>query len=58
MNEESPDKSLSKIYVNLEKLKHKGDDFAFQIQENLKLIVSWFITSNLFFPMYLHVSYL
>ncbi|KAJ9686837.1 hypothetical protein PVL29_015612 [Vitis rotundifolia] len=40
VNQEAPDKSLSRIYVNLEKLKHKEDDFAFKIQERLRIIVA------------------
>ena len=57
MNQEAPDKSLSRIYVNLEKLKHSEDDFAFKIQERLRIIVSWIITSKLCFPICSHILY-
>lgn len=40
LSEESPDKSLSRVYVNLEKLKLDGDAFATQIEEKLRIIVA------------------
>uniref|UniRef100_A0A7N1A1N5 Diacylglycerol kinase n=1 Tax=Kalanchoe fedtschenkoi TaxID=63787 RepID=A0A7N1A1N5_KALFE len=40
LSEEAPDKSLSKIYINLEKLKLDGDEFATKIEEKLKIIVA------------------
>lgn len=40
MGEETPDKVLSRIYANLEKLKQNGDEFATKIQETLRIIVS------------------
>lgn len=40
MGEETPDKVLSRIYANLEKLKQNGDEFATKIQEKLRIIVS------------------
>ena len=45
MNQEAPDKSLNRIYVNLEKLKASEDELASKIQESLRIIVSWIITS-------------
>lgn len=41
LSEEAPDKSLSRVYVNLEKLKLDGDEFATKIEEKLRIIVSW-----------------
>uniref|UniRef100_A0A7C8YFP7 diacylglycerol kinase (ATP) n=1 Tax=Opuntia streptacantha TaxID=393608 RepID=A0A7C8YFP7_OPUST len=38
--EETPDKFLSKLYLNLEMLKQKGDELAFKIEENLRIIVA------------------
>ncbi|XP_021901091.1 LOW QUALITY PROTEIN: diacylglycerol kinase 5-like [Carica papaya] len=40
LGEEAPDKVLSRIYVNLEKLKNDGDEFAKEIQERLRIIVA------------------
>lgn len=40
LGDEAPDKVLHKIYVNLEKLKHNGDEFAGNIEKRLRLIVS------------------
>lgn len=40
LSEEAPDKSLSRVYVNLEKLKLDGDEFATKIEEKLRIIVS------------------
>lgn len=42
MLEEAPDKFLSKLYLNLEMLKQKGDELAFKIEEKLRIIVSLF----------------
>lgn len=41
LREEAPDKVLHKLYGNLERLKSNGDDFAAEIGNRLKLIVSW-----------------
>ena len=41
MGKEAPDKVLSRIYVNLENLKLKGDRIAIKVMEKLRLIVSW-----------------
>lgn len=38
--EEAPDKFLSKLYLNLEMLKQKGDELAFKIEEKLRIIVA------------------
>lgn len=43
MEEETPDKVLSRIYANLEKLKQNGDEVATKIQEKLRIIVSQII---------------
>lgn len=40
VEEEKPDTALRKIYLNLEKLKAKGDQYAAQIEEKLRIIVS------------------
>ncbi|CAL8139901.1 unnamed protein product [Prunus armeniaca] len=40
LGEETPDKVLSRIYANLEKLKQNGDGFATKIQEKLRIIVA------------------
>lgn len=40
LGEESPDKVLRRIYMNLEKLKLNGDEFARKIEKQLRLIVS------------------
>ncbi|KAG6657901.1 hypothetical protein CIPAW_04G122200 [Carya illinoinensis] len=40
LGDEAPDKVLHKIYVNLEKLKHNGDEFAGNIEKRLRLIVA------------------
>ncbi|CAM8922500.1 unnamed protein product [Rhodiola kirilowii] len=40
LSEEAPEKSLSRVYVNLEKLKLDGDEFATKIEEKLRLIVA------------------
>lgn len=40
LDDEAPDKVLRKIYVNLEKLKLNGDEFAGNIEKRLRLIVS------------------
>ncbi|XP_042519804.1 diacylglycerol kinase 5 [Macadamia integrifolia] len=40
LGEETPDQVLRRIYVNLEKLKLSGDDFAAEIQKRLRLIVA------------------
>ncbi|KAK9284958.1 hypothetical protein L1049_024140 [Liquidambar formosana] len=40
LGKEAPDKVLSRIYLNLEKLKLGGDDLAIKIQERLRIIVA------------------
>lgn len=40
LGQEAPDKVLSRIYANLEMLKHNGDEFATKIQERLRIIVA------------------
>ncbi|XP_078175485.1 diacylglycerol kinase 1-like isoform X5 [Carex rostrata] len=40
LGEEGPDKVLSRIYANLERLKNRGDRLAEYIQKNLRLIVA------------------
>jgi hypothetical protein len=40
LSEESPDKVLHRLYVNLERLKMEGDILAVQIWRTLRLIVS------------------
>lgn len=40
LGEEAPDKVLSRIFLNLERLKNEGDDLAIIIQEKLRIIVS------------------
>lgn len=38
--DQAPDKFLSALYLNLERLKQKEDELASKIQEKLRLIVS------------------
>ncbi|XP_047331318.1 diacylglycerol kinase 1-like [Impatiens glandulifera] len=38
--EETPDNVLRRVYVNLEKLKHNGDELASHIEEKLRIIVA------------------
>nr|XP_043607281.1 diacylglycerol kinase 5-like isoform X2 [Erigeron canadensis] len=40
LNEEAPDKVLNQLYLNLEKLKHDGDDLASEILKKLRIIVA------------------
>ncbi|KAK9156081.1 hypothetical protein Sjap_003561 [Stephania japonica] len=40
LGEETPDKVLNKLYVNLEKLKQSGDILALEIEKRLRLIVA------------------
>jgi diacylglycerol kinase (ATP) len=40
LGKEAPDKVLRRIYANLERLKHNGHEFAVNIEERLRLIVS------------------
>ncbi|CAN1231953.1 Diacylglycerol kinase 5 [Linum perenne] len=40
LGEKTPDEELRRIYVNIEKLKSGGDEFAAKIQERLKIIVA------------------
>ncbi|PON80545.1 Diacylglycerol kinase [Parasponia andersonii] len=40
LGEKAPDKELRRVYVNLERLKSEGDEFAKHIEENLRLIVA------------------
>lgn len=40
LSQEAPDKSLQRIYANLERLKYEGDEFASMVEERLKIIVS------------------
>ncbi|PKI35043.1 hypothetical protein CRG98_044558 [Punica granatum] len=40
LGQEAPDKSLQRIYANLQKLKNEGDDFASTVEERLKIIVA------------------
>ncbi|CAM9000099.1 unnamed protein product [Rhodiola kirilowii] len=40
LSKEAPEKSLSRVYVNLEKLKLDGDEFSTKIEEKLRLIVA------------------
>lgn len=40
VSKEAPDKVLHRIYLNLEKLKLDGDEYAAKIQEELRIIVS------------------
>lgn len=44
MFEQAPDKFLSTFYLNLERLKHKGDELAIKIQEKLRLVVSRYVS--------------
>lgn len=55
LGEEAPDKVLSRIYVNLEKLKNDGDEFAKEIQERLRIIVS--LVWNTFFYVMQYMLY-
>ena len=41
LGEETPDTTLRRIYLNLEKLKAEGNKYAINIQERLRIIVSW-----------------
>jgi len=40
LGETAPDKALRTVYANLESLKKRGDQYAMEIVERLKLIVS------------------
>jgi diacylglycerol kinase (ATP) len=40
LGEEAPDSVLRKLYLNIEKLKFSGDEFAYKIEERLRIIVS------------------
>ncbi|XP_044466283.1 diacylglycerol kinase 5-like isoform X3 [Mangifera indica] len=40
VGEEAPDKALRRIYLNLEKLKASGDQYAAQVEERLRIIVA------------------
>ncbi|QHN95449.1 Diacylglycerol kinase [Arachis hypogaea] len=40
LGEEAPEKVLSRVYANLERLKVQGDQLATRIMESLRLIVS------------------
>ncbi|KAI4319822.1 hypothetical protein MLD38_033376 [Melastoma candidum] len=40
LSQEAPDKALRRIYLNLERLKLSGDDYAAKIQEKLRIIVA------------------
>ncbi|XP_026392383.1 diacylglycerol kinase 5-like isoform X1 [Papaver somniferum] len=40
LGKEAPDKVLSRIYINLERLKLSGDEFATEIQKRLRIIVA------------------
>lgn len=40
LGEQAPDKVLRTVYANLESLSVRGDEFAKEIRERLKLIVS------------------
>lgn len=41
LGENAPDKVLHQVYANLEKLKFGGDAFAAEIEERLRIIVSF-----------------
>ncbi|PON81916.1 Diacylglycerol kinase [Trema orientale] len=40
LGEEAPDEALRRVYVNLQRLKSEGDEFAKHIEEKLRLIVA------------------
>ncbi|KAL3838678.1 hypothetical protein ACJIZ3_023269 [Penstemon smallii] len=40
VGEESPDSVLHRVYLNLEKLKNNGDEFARELEKKLKIIVA------------------
>lgn len=40
LGEEAPDSVLRRLFLNLEKLKLSGDEFADKIEEKLRIIVS------------------
>ncbi|KAJ4729912.1 diacylglycerol kinase [Melia azedarach] len=40
LGEEAPDEVLRRVYLNLEKVKANGDEFAIKIQERLRIIVA------------------
>ncbi|KAK1304147.1 Diacylglycerol kinase 5 [Acorus calamus] len=40
LGEEAPDKALHKLYMNLERLKSSGSEFAAEIQRKLRIIVA------------------
>lgn len=52
LDQEAPEKSLQRIYANLERLKHKGDDFASKFEQKLKIIVSLVYFSSNFLKIY------
>lgn len=39
LSEERPDKVLSRLYANIERLKRNGDPLAFHIEECIRIIV-------------------
>ncbi|KAL2547851.1 Diacylglycerol kinase 5 [Forsythia ovata] len=40
LGEEAPDSALRRLYLNLERLKVQGDEFALKLEEKLKIIVA------------------
>ncbi|XP_073297111.1 diacylglycerol kinase 5-like isoform X1 [Primulina huaijiensis] len=40
LGEESPNNVLNRLFINLEKLKLNGDEFAFELEKKLKIIVA------------------
>ncbi|XP_051135590.1 diacylglycerol kinase 5-like [Andrographis paniculata] len=40
LGEETPDSVLCRVYLNIEKLKSQGDDFASELKKKLKIIVA------------------
>lgn len=40
LGKETPDSVLHRLYLNLEKLKNNGDEFAAKLEERLRIIVS------------------
>lgn len=59
LGEEAPDSVLRRLFLNLEKLKLSGDEFADKIEEKLRIIVSWttFRWSEFIFFIFLSIPY-
>lgn len=54
---QAPDKVLHQLYANLEKLKKNGDHYAAEIQNRLRIIVSWSIVFSTFDLIFVSAPY-